>query len=91
MANERPRGINVGQAAAAAIPALRAGDGSDAPLLNFAYPQGTNPGEYRFTPGFPFAFATSAESRRSCSATAHFVPVPRIASGAGRMLRTSTR
>jgi PAP2 superfamily len=54
----KTRGINFGQAAAAAILALRAGDGSDAPLLNFAYPQGTNPGEYRFTPGFPFAFAT---------------------------------
>jgi hypothetical protein len=26
-------------------------------LLDFAYPQGTDPGEYRFTPGFSFAFA----------------------------------
>jgi hypothetical protein len=51
------RGIDVGRAAAAAILALRANDGSDTPLLDFNYPQGTNPGEYRFTPGFPFAFA----------------------------------
>jgi PAP2 superfamily len=50
-------GIQVGQAAAAAILALRASDGSDTPLLDFAYPQGTGPGEYRFTPGFTFAFA----------------------------------
>lgn len=53
----KTRGIEVGQAAAAAILALRANDGSDTPLLDFNYPQGTNPGEYRFTPGFPFAFA----------------------------------
>jgi hypothetical protein len=50
-------GIAVGQAAAAAILALRASDGSDTPLLDFAYAQGTAPGEYRFTPGFTFAFA----------------------------------
>jgi len=50
-------GIDVGAAAAAAILALRAADGSDTPLLDPAYPQGTDPGEYRFTPGTPFAFA----------------------------------
>jgi hypothetical protein len=50
-------GVEVGAAAAAAILALRAADGSDTPLLDFAYPQGTEPGEYRFTPGTPFAFA----------------------------------
>ena len=27
------------------------------PLVDFDYPQGTDPGEYRFTPGTPFAFA----------------------------------
>ena len=53
----KSRGIEVGAAAAEAILALRATDGSDTPLLDFAYPQGTNPGEYRFTPGFTFAFA----------------------------------
>jgi hypothetical protein len=50
-------GVAVGQAAAAAILTLRTSDGSDTPLLDFAYPQGTAPGEYRFTPGAPFAFA----------------------------------
>jgi hypothetical protein len=50
------RGIEVGRAAAAAILALRANDGSSTPLLDFNYPQGSSPGEYRFT-GFPFAFA----------------------------------
>jgi hypothetical protein len=50
-------GLTVGRAAAAAIIALRAADGSNQPLVDLAYPQGTQPGEYRFTPGFPFAFA----------------------------------
>jgi hypothetical protein len=53
----KTRGIEVGEAAAAAILALRAADGSDTPLLDFGYPQGTDPGEYRFTPDRPFAFA----------------------------------
>ena len=53
------RGVQVGRAAAAAIIALRASDGSDAPLVDPAYPQGTKPGEWRFTPGLPFAFAPS--------------------------------
>jgi hypothetical protein len=53
----KTQGIQLGQASAAAILALRAGDGSDTPLQDFAYPQGTNPGEYRFTPGFNFVFA----------------------------------
>ncbi len=52
------QGVEVGAAAAAAILALRADDGSDTPLLDFAYPQGTEPGEYRFTStDLPFAFA----------------------------------
>ncbi len=51
------KGVNVGARAAAAILALRADDGSDTPLLDFEYPQGDEPGEYRFTPGTPFAFA----------------------------------
>ena len=50
-------GYQRGARAAAAILALRADDGSDTPLLDFAYPQGNEPGEYRFTPGTPFAFA----------------------------------
>ncbi len=57
----KTNGIAVGQAAAAAIIALRVGDGSDAPWVDPNYPQGTEPGEWRFTPDFPvvppFAFA----------------------------------
>jgi hypothetical protein len=50
------RGIAVGRAAAATILAQRAADGSNQPLVDTTYPQGTEPGEYRFTPGFPFVF-----------------------------------
>jgi hypothetical protein len=53
----KTRGIELGQAAAAAIHAVRGWDGSDTPLTDPGYPQGTAPGEYRFTPGFNFAFA----------------------------------
>ena len=53
----KTNGVAVGQAAAAAIIALRVGDGSDAPMVDFDYPQGTEPGEWRFTPDFPFPFA----------------------------------
>ncbi len=53
----KSQGIALGKASAAAILTLRANDGSDTPLLDFSYPQGVNPGEYRFTPGFTFAFA----------------------------------
>jgi hypothetical protein len=53
----KTRGIEVGKAAAAAILHLRAADGADTPLIVTDYPQGTNPGEYRFTPGTPFVFA----------------------------------
>ena len=41
----------------AAILAARTADGSDTPLFDTAYPQGTRPGEWRFTPGNDFAFA----------------------------------
>ena len=53
----KSQGIALGQASAAAILKVRANDGSDTPLLDFGYPQGVNPGEYRFTPGVTFAFA----------------------------------
>jgi Tol biopolymer transport system component len=53
----KTRGIEVGKAAAAAILALRAADGSNTPLGDPGYPQGTIPAVYRFTPGFAFAFA----------------------------------
>lgn len=51
------RGVAVGAAAAQAILAERADDGSDTPLIVPDHPQGTEPGEWRFTPGAPFAFA----------------------------------
>ena len=44
----------MGQAAAAAILALRAADGAVGPFLNFNCPQDTDPGEYQCTPGTPF-------------------------------------
>jgi hypothetical protein len=50
----KTEGVALGQAAAAAIIALRANDGSDTPFADFAYPQGTRPGEYQFTE-IPFA------------------------------------
>ena len=53
----KSQGIALGQASAAAILDVRANDGSDTPLLDFGYPQGDSPGEYRFTPGVTFAFA----------------------------------
>ena len=53
----KQQGIQLGRAAAATILAVRTGDGSDTALFDTAYPQGTDPGEYRFTPGFAFAFA----------------------------------
>ena len=48
----KTQGIAVGQAAAAQILARRTGDGSDIPLLEFSYPEGTQPGEYRHTAPF---------------------------------------
>ena len=48
-------GIAVGTAAANAILALRSDDGSDTLFADFAFPQGTQPGEWRFTGGIPFA------------------------------------
>lgn len=53
----KARGVALGRAVAAKILALRAGDGSDTPLIDAGYPQGTMPGKYRFTPGSTFAFA----------------------------------
>lgn len=50
-------GVSVGQAAAAAIIALRANDGSDQNMFDFGFPQGTEPGEWRFTPDFPLPLA----------------------------------
>lgn len=50
-------GIALGEATAAAIVALRASDGADAPFADFGYVEGTRPGEWRFTAdGPPLAF-----------------------------------
>ena len=54
--NAKERGIALGQEAAEAILALRAADGSDTPPTDPNYQEGTAPGEYRYTPGTPFAF-----------------------------------
>jgi hypothetical protein len=54
----KAQGLALGQAAAAAVIARRSGDGSDTPLVDPNYPQGTLPGQWRFTPGSPpIAFA----------------------------------
>jgi hypothetical protein len=49
------RGIALGRRAAAAILTLRADDGYDTPFIDPDFQEGTEPGEYRYTPGFPFA------------------------------------
>ena len=48
----KTQGVAVGQAAATRILSLRSGDGSDIPLLDFTYPEGVQPGEYRHTAPF---------------------------------------
>lgn len=52
----RTAGLAVGAAAASAVLKLRADDGSDSPLVDPNYPQGTAAGQWRFTPNVPFAF-----------------------------------
>lgn len=52
----KSQGVAAGQQAAAGVLALRTGDGSDVPVVDEAFPQGTEPGEWRFTPDVPFAF-----------------------------------
>ena len=53
----KTQGTMIGHMAAVAVLNLRAADGADTPLLDFNYPEGTKPGEWRFTPGLPFAAA----------------------------------
>lgn len=54
----KTQGITLGQAAAAAVINRRANDGSNTPLVDPAFAQGSAPGEWRFTPGSPpIAFA----------------------------------
>ena len=57
--------IALGRAAATAVLKLRAGDGWFAqPIQDFDYPQGTRPGEYRFTPPSDFVFAPKLGTMR---------------------------
>jgi hypothetical protein len=49
----KQRGVTIGKAAAQAILAARASDGSDATL---AYTPGTDPGRYRYVPPFDFIY-----------------------------------
>ena len=53
----KTRGIALGRRAAAAVLALRGDDGYDTPTTDPDFQEGTAPGEYRYTPGTPFAFA----------------------------------
>ena len=53
----KTRGVRVGRRAAARLLATRADDGSDTAMVVPDYPQGTEPGQWRFTPGTDFAFA----------------------------------
>lgn len=53
----KSKGRSLGRAAAAVILAIRVGDGSKTLMLDPSYPQGTEPGEWRFTPDRPFACA----------------------------------
>jgi PAP2 superfamily len=56
----KTRGILIGRIAAAVILAIRVDDGWDSqPVEDFNYPQGTAPGEYKFTPPFNFAASTN--------------------------------
>jgi len=52
----RTAGLQVGRSAARAVLRLRQNDGADQPLVDPDFPQGTRPGEYRFTPDVPFVF-----------------------------------
>ena len=49
----KTQGVALGQAAAAAILALRSEDGFNTPPIDPNYQEGTAPGEYRYTPGTP--------------------------------------
>ena len=53
MAPAKVRGVALGEAAAAAILALRSHDGSDTTFLDFNYVPGPDPGDFQFIPGYP--------------------------------------
>lgn len=60
----KEEGVAIGERAAREIIEKRSGDGSDAPLINPTFPQGTRPGQWRFTEGTAIAFGTSWGSVR---------------------------
>jgi hypothetical protein len=75
----KARGLELGRAAAEAILAVRLADGSDSVLLvDTGYAQGTRPGEYRFTPGTPFAFAPrwGEVTPFALASSTQFLPAP---------------
>ena len=78
-------GRAAGDRAAAAVVAARADDGADTPLIVADYPQGSEPGEWVFTPGTSFAFAPGWGSVRPFSVY-HRLPVPGQALRAARRL-----
>lgn len=53
----KSEGLAAGHRAARAVIALRTGDGSLTPLIVPDFPQGTRPGQWRFTLDRPFAYA----------------------------------
>jgi hypothetical protein len=55
--DSKKQGVYLGHAAAAAVLALRTGDGSDTPLFDRTVPAEAAPGVYRLTPPFDFQFA----------------------------------
>jgi hypothetical protein len=74
----RDRGLAAGHAAATAMLAARAGDGSDTTMVDPTYPEGTAPGEYRFTPGTPFVFLPhwGDVTPFALASSAQFTPAP---------------
>ncbi len=74
----RPKGIETGQRCAAAMLASRADDGLAA--IEGPYTEGTLPGQYRFTPPFPFAAAvnlgTALRPFAIASGVAYRAPAP---------------
>ncbi len=89
----KDRGVRLGTIAAQAVLNTRAGDGSDTPMIVENYPQGTRPGEWRFTPDRPFAFAPGWADVRpfALKGSAGFRVEPPYRLGSARTPETSPR
>jgi hypothetical protein len=90
----KTRGVALGHAAAAAILALRSVDGYDTPLVDPNYQEGAAPGEYRYTPGTPFAFVPGLGEDLTpfvLEDGSQFRPGPPYSLPAASTPRTSTR